>query len=297
MHEVPLIGQSRQETTELICPVCQHEFAAPVWLVVDAQERPDLKAAILDGSLQQFACPNCGAAGTITAPMLYHDGASAMLVLALPLSIQTPAAAQELTEQLHGYLIESLQPLPATPPAYLSNVQLAAELDGLQAALAQAPDPLTVALEALLAAEDAAAFNAVLVQHRAALMEHAADQALAQIADQAREIDPALARRAADQRATLGRFRATLQSRRAGMTSLLSELGALTAAEQAVLPALETMVHAVDPQAVYRQRIALDQAQQAQLDRLIERLLELAETARRSDLTTFLLTLQDLPNQ
>ena len=92
------MARSRQEPAPFQCPICQATFEAPVWIVLDAEERPDLRTALIQGRLHRTTCPQCGAAGTITAPLLYHDGRYGQILLAVPLSVDTPAAAQELAD-------------------------------------------------------------------------------------------------------------------------------------------------------------------------------------------------------
>ena len=277
------------------CPGCRHMFEVQVWLVVDAGERPDLRAAICDGSIAQQSCPHCGAAGSVSAPLLYHDGTQRQLLLAVPLSVATPEAAHSLASELHQWLLESFDTVEL--PDYLTQIELVAELDGLQAALAAEDTPVVAAVQALLAADDALTFNRVLVQQRSLLMSAQADNILAQISDQARgHGDHVLARRVDDQRATLGRFRATLQSRQAGMSWLLTQLDH-TPAQQVVLPTLEQMLHAADPQDVYAARIRHSVQEQAMLDQLLEQLRNIARAQSRDDLLHFLEELQRLQAQ
>lgn len=55
----------------LQCPQCGAAFAPDVWLIVDAAERPDLLAHVLDGTLHRVACPN-GHSGLVDAPLLFY---------------------------------------------------------------------------------------------------------------------------------------------------------------------------------------------------------------------------------
>jgi len=290
------MARSRQEPAPFQCPICQAAFEAPVWIVLDAEERPDLRAALRKGSLHQTTCPHCGAPGTITAPLLYHDGRYQQVLLALPLSVDTPAAAQELAEQLVGSLHDSLSAEGSPVPAYLSSVELVADLDGLQGLLDgdDQDDPLVSAVEALLSAQSADQFQRELVLHRTALMQDEADTLLAALIEQARASDDhATARMIGDQRATLSRFRATLQSRRAALSRLIDTLPA-TPAQSASVAALRTMAQAVDPQTVYAARLHLDPEQQAELDDLLDRLISIAESGQTAEGLDFLLELRRL---
>ena len=281
---------SRQESAELHCPACRSAFDAPLWIVVDANERPDLLAALRAGTLHQATCPHCGTSGTITAPLLYHDAPRQQLLLAVPPSVESPAAAQELAEQLVGYLHESL--LASAPlPAYLTSVELVADLDGLQLLLDEAETEsheLASAIEALLATTTAAEFQAQFMHHRTTLLRPETDALLAALHTEARaHADHATARRINDQRAALGRFRATLQARRAAVDEILAALD-VAPTHAAILPTLRTMLHAIQPQDVYAARLQLSRAEQTLLDETLDRVIAIAETAHHDDLLQFL---------
>ncbi|MBA3470687.1 MAG: hypothetical protein H0T53_13700 [Herpetosiphonaceae bacterium] len=290
------MARSRQEAAPFQCPICQVAFEAPVWIVLDAEERPDLRTALLQGDLHQTLCPHCGAAGTITAPLLYHDGRYQQSLLAVPLSVATPAAAQELAEQLVGFLHTALEAEGSSIPTYLSSVELVADLDGLQALLNgdDQDDPLVTAVEALLSTQSAQEFQSLLVLHRTALMQDAADTLLAALVEQARASDDhATARMIGDQRATLNYFRETLQTRRATLARIIDTLPTKDA-EAASLAALRTIVQAIEPQDVYATRLQLDPAQQIQLDRLLDQAISAIEASEDETGLEFLLEIRRL---
>jgi len=64
---------SFSQTASLTCPQCGRAFSAEVWLIVDADERPDLLARIRAGTLHDVTCPHCGHQGQVDAPLLYQD--------------------------------------------------------------------------------------------------------------------------------------------------------------------------------------------------------------------------------
>ncbi len=267
-----------------------------MWIVLDAEERPDLRTALIQGRLHQTTCPQCGAAGTITAPLLYHDGRYQQVLLAVPLSVETPAAAQELAEQLVGYLHAALSAEKIPIPAYCSSVELVADLDGLQALLDgdDRDEPLVAAVEALLGSQSAEEFQRQLVLHRTILMQDEADGLLAALIEQARASDDhATARMIGDQRATLNRFRETLQARRAALAAAIDTL-ATTPAEAASVATLRTLAQAGEPQSVYAARLQLDPDQQAQLDDLLDRLIGATEASETAAGLEFLLELRRL---
>ena len=61
---------SYAETLTLTCANCGRDFDAEFWLIVDAAERPDLLERIRAGTLHDLACPHCGDAGHMDAPLL-----------------------------------------------------------------------------------------------------------------------------------------------------------------------------------------------------------------------------------
>ena len=63
---------SFQQTPQLTCPRCGQSFAAEIWLIVDAAERPDLLEKIQAGTLHQIPCPHCQAEGQVDAPLLLY---------------------------------------------------------------------------------------------------------------------------------------------------------------------------------------------------------------------------------
>lgn len=151
------------ESLDLSCPYCGKPFQAETWLLVDGQERPELAARILDGTLHDLHCPHCGRLGQAPAPLLYHDGRSRRVLLAVPPGMAEPewrAAAETLLWTLIG-----ARPPGAREP-YLGELQAEAGLAGIAGVIRaeglagtaevtsdEATPPIVVAIQALLAAE------------------------------------------------------------------------------------------------------------------------------------------------
>ncbi len=151
------------DTLQLNCPRCGTPFEAEAWLVVDGQERPDLVARILDGSLHAVRCPACGQHGEAPAPLLYHDGRARRVLLAVPPGMPE-AEWREAAEALLWTLIDGLPEVQRAP--YLGELQAEADLSGVASIIRAeglagrstadadaAPPPLVMAIQALLAAE------------------------------------------------------------------------------------------------------------------------------------------------
>jgi hypothetical protein len=60
-----------------------HAFSIQLWLVIDMEERPDLEAKVMDGSIRIFACPVCGGEVETGEPLLTyrprHGGTELMI--------------------------------------------------------------------------------------------------------------------------------------------------------------------------------------------------------------------------
>lgn len=196
-----------QEQTELTCPACRADFAAAVWLILDAQEAPEAAAALQRGELNQVTCPHCGATGPAGAPLLYHDGVLRRVIFA-----PAPGSAEyqwrEQARDLHALLVGSIAEEQRRP--YLADVAIAQDLAGvaqllqrmdrrrgqaapqpaLAAPLANAPaeqvPPLLVAVEALLAADTPGELETVLAAHPV-LLDPGTDATLAQLIEVAVE--------------------------------------------------------------------------------------------------------------
>jgi hypothetical protein len=143
---------SYSQPVDLACPACGQPFTADAWLIVDAQERPELAAAVSEGTIHDVRCPHCGQAGAIPAPLLYHDPQRRRVLFAVPPGMDEAAwreEAQGLLWTLIGRLPEA-QRLP-----YLGELQAEAGLAGLALALRAVPTSSVEALgEALAADED-----------------------------------------------------------------------------------------------------------------------------------------------
>ena len=259
----------------------------------------------MDGELNVAVCPHCGAEGGVNHPMLLHDGVRQAVHCAVPLTVQGQAAARELIGDLLRGLVAALPPDERRP--YLAEVEIVPELDGLRAALIQqalADDAtvddrlLATAVEELLHTSGQTDLERVIAEHRQLLMDDRAERALDDIARSARQSqDRELGRRAREARAILGRMRSIVTHRRRALAELLDTLAPLGAEQIEVLPYLQRMLDAVDPQEVYAARIALREEQQTALDGLIERLVAAAEDAREAEALAFLRNLQALPRQ
>lgn len=97
---------SHAEPADLPCLQCGERSYAEVWIIVDADERPDLLARIRAGTLHEIACPHCGHKATINAPLLIVRPRARPVLLFSPAAGQTHAQDDEQAAALVGMLRE-----------------------------------------------------------------------------------------------------------------------------------------------------------------------------------------------
>jgi hypothetical protein len=229
---------SYSEKTKLNCPACGKGFAAEVWTLVDAAERPDLAEALRAGELNLVGCPHCGDRSPAVAPLLFHDGASRRVYFAAP----PEAAEYVLREQAQSLFYRLMAGIPEEGHhPYLGDVQVEQGIEGVRRAMLRRqrararlaaespqaapppptrvveqqvadvgdePAPILDALQALIAADSLAEFAAIVDEHPD-LLGASADAALVQMIDAAlAQGEPTLAPALREVRAQLSRMRA-----------------------------------------------------------------------------------------
>ncbi|MFD3166410.1 CpXC domain-containing protein [Herpetosiphon sp. NSE202] len=194
---------SYSQPYELVCPTCQTPFVAEAWLIVDAEERPDLVQAIRDVTLHDTRCPSCGQTGVVPAPVLLHDRRARAVLFGVPYEMPE-AEWNELAQGLLWMLIGALPREDQLP--YLGNVQAEAGVAGVAEALDQlnyTPQsaaeaigdalgsddsddlpPLAEAIMRMLAADTPEELQAVLHEYPF-LLDEAMDEGLAGLAEAA----------------------------------------------------------------------------------------------------------------
>lgn len=207
---------SYQEHAELTCPACKADFAADIWMVLDAGEQPAEVAALRREALNIVTCPACGNNGPAGAPLLYHDGAARKVIFA-PAPGSEEHEWREQARDLHALLVGSIAEDQRRP--YLADVDIAQDLAGVGRLLerferrrgpakhgetepgsqadkalapptpaaqpqqpATEPPALLAAVEALLAADTAEELQTVLASHPL-LLARTTDAALAELAE------------------------------------------------------------------------------------------------------------------
>lgn len=75
---------STEISKEVICPGCGARVAARMWSGINAEVNPNLRAEVLDETLFDWKCPQCGHEATLAYPCLYHDKGRRFMVYVLP---------------------------------------------------------------------------------------------------------------------------------------------------------------------------------------------------------------------
>jgi hypothetical protein len=70
--------------TQISCPRCQSPMIADVHQVIDVGQQPELKQRLLSGQINVAVCQNCGAAGQLSTPLVYHDPQHELFMLYIP---------------------------------------------------------------------------------------------------------------------------------------------------------------------------------------------------------------------
>ncbi|MFP3895273.1 MAG: CpXC domain-containing protein [Anaerolineales bacterium] len=91
--------------TQVTCPQCNRNFVVSIQTIIDVGEEPELKEKLLRGELNYAECPDCGAGGVISTPLLYHDPEKELLISFIPPQLDM---STDEREELVGHLINSV---------------------------------------------------------------------------------------------------------------------------------------------------------------------------------------------
>lgn len=72
---------------EFRCPACGYQSREMAVTIVDAQQNPENKRALLNGSLNMIPCGNCGNPSAASVPMVYHDATKELLITLVPMNL------------------------------------------------------------------------------------------------------------------------------------------------------------------------------------------------------------------
>ncbi|MBE2220283.1 MAG: CpXC domain-containing protein [Anaerolineae bacterium] len=97
--------------TQVTCPNCHTPYPAQVFQLLDVGQQPEIKEYILSGQLNMAVCPNCGAGGQISTPLVYHDPAHELFMTFVPSEMNLDHIQRE---QIIGSMVRQI--MDATPP-------------------------------------------------------------------------------------------------------------------------------------------------------------------------------------
>jgi hypothetical protein len=96
---------SRAVKMKLACPRCGKPSEFVSWSLLNATLNPHEKTRLLDRSLTQFTCADCGHQAQVVYPLLYHDLADRFMVWMLP---EMQGKAGEPPEELPAEVMKKL---------------------------------------------------------------------------------------------------------------------------------------------------------------------------------------------
>lgn len=90
------------------CPVCQAEVERDIITKIDTRQEPELKQALLEGTLFNFECESCGAKRQIDHDCMYMDRDLKVVVCLIP---QLETRKSEMEEILTQFMRQSSEDL------------------------------------------------------------------------------------------------------------------------------------------------------------------------------------------
>jgi hypothetical protein len=129
------------------CPLCGHVFAAQVQNIIDVSNDPEARFKLLRGKINVATCPQCGNAGMLNIPFIYHDPKKELLLCFLPPELNLRSDDQhKLVGDLTNRIISSLP--PGERKGYLLQPKIFLSLQSLMEAIVQAEGITKEMLEA-----------------------------------------------------------------------------------------------------------------------------------------------------
>ncbi|MBN1139766.1 MAG: hypothetical protein JXM73_24555 [Anaerolineae bacterium] len=158
------------QTISVTCPNCGYSFVTPVMAIIDAGQHPEAKSLFLSGQVNAAVCPQCGNAGILNTPLVYHDPNKELLLTYVPPEIGLSELEQQrivgdLTnrvisalpaEKRKGYLLR--------PKSYLrleAMIKDILEADGITQEMLEAQRARAELLDRLLQVDEEQARQAI----------------------------------------------------------------------------------------------------------------------------------------
>lgn len=90
---------SNTEMKMIPCPKCNHENEMRIFKTVNATTDPQFRENLLNGSLFNFKCVDCGYEAVMKYPLLYNDMKNRLMVYYIPDNDRTELVDKELEEE------------------------------------------------------------------------------------------------------------------------------------------------------------------------------------------------------
>ena len=89
------MNSSTYQAVPVTCPNCNNRFVSPVLTTIDVGQSPEAKALFLSGQLNVAVCPQCGHAGVLSTPLVYHDPDKELLFTFIPTELGLSEVEQQ----------------------------------------------------------------------------------------------------------------------------------------------------------------------------------------------------------
>jgi len=152
---------------------------AEITTIIDVGADPESKERLLRGQINRAVCPDCGAGGLLSSPLLYHDPAKELLLTYMPAELGLSNDDQErFLGRLVNTVMDSLPPeqrkgyflRPRTLLTFESLLDTILEADGISKEALQAQRQRMSLLNQLIAAvDDDATLDQLVADHKAEL--------------------------------------------------------------------------------------------------------------------------------
>ena len=141
------------QNVPVTCPSCGNRFVSPVLTIIDARQNPEAKAMFLSGRINVAACPQCGHAGLLNTPIVYHDPDKELLLTYVPAELGLPEIEQQrVIGDLTNRVMSSLP--PEQRKGYLLRPQSFLRIEGMRESILNADGITPEMLEAQQAKVD-----------------------------------------------------------------------------------------------------------------------------------------------
>ena len=116
------MARSFAETVRLNCPKCEQPFYTDIWLIVDAEERPDLIERVRDGEIHKVCCDKCDYEGSVNISVLVHLPENEQVFFMPPQNTD-----EKQDQEMLGALLRQLAENYDTPPEYFKETRMVSQ--------------------------------------------------------------------------------------------------------------------------------------------------------------------------